>query len=339
MLKAIARLLLILLVLAIAGAWWVRSRLVTPYRGFSGEAAIVEIPPGAGVTSIAQRLVAAGVVRDPYTFRLAAKLDDIDRRLQAGEYRFTDAATPSEVANRIARGDVFKRPVTFPEGLTYREMAGIFERAELGSAQDFNHAAGDGTLIANFDPDATTLEGFLFPDTYAMPSHTDADTMVKAMVAEFSKQFDTALRTDAAARHMTAHDVVTIASIIEKETARADERPLISAVYQNRLRLGMPLQCDPTVIYALMLAGRWNGNIRKDDLQINSPYNTYRFPGLPPGPIASPGRGSLEAAVHPADVPYLYFVSRNDGTHEFASTLEEHNRNVAKYQLGRGRHH
>ena len=295
------------------------------------------MPPGAGVTSIAQRLVAAGVVPDPWTFRLAAKLDGVDRRLQAGEYRFAVAATPSDVADRIARGDVFKKPVTFPEGLTYREMGGIFERAELGAATDFDRAASDGTLVANFDPDAATLEGFLFPDTYAMPSHTDADTMVKAMVAEFGKQFDAPLRADAAARHMTARDVVILASIVEKETASAEERPMISAVYQNRLRIGMPLQCDPTVIYALMLAGRWDGNIRKGDLQIDSPYNTYRYPGLPPGPIASPGRPSLDAAIHPADVPYLYFVSKGDGTHVFASTLEEHNRNVAKYQLGRGR--
>jgi UPF0755 protein len=337
MLKAIARLLLILLVVAIGGAWWVRSRLVTPYRGFGGEKALVEIPPGTGVTGIAQRLVGSGVVPDVWTFRLAAKLDGVDRRLQAGEYRFTVPATPSEVADRIARGDVFKKPVTFPEGLTFREMGAIFERADLGTAADFDRAASDGTIAAGFDPDATTLEGFLFPDTYAMPSHTDADTMVRAMVTEFSKQFDATLRADATARQMTAHDVVTLASIVEKETARAEERPLVAAVYQNRLRLHMPLQCDPTVIYALMQAGRWDGNIRKGDLQIDSPYNTYRYAGLPPGPIASPGRPSIEAAIHPADVPYLYFVSKGDGSHVFAATLDEHNRNVAKYQLGRGK--
>jgi UPF0755 protein len=141
------------------------------------------------------------------------------------------------------------------------------------------------------------------------------------------------MRNDAEAAHLTPRDVVTLASIIEKETARPEERAIVSAVYQNRLKKGMLLQCDPTVVYALMLAGTWNGNIRRVDLQIDSPYNTYRYAGLPPGPIASPGRPSLEAAIHPADVPYLYFVSRNDGTHVFATTLEEHNRNVLKYQI------
>jgi UPF0755 protein len=153
------------------------------------------------------------------------------------------------------------------------------------------------------------------------------------MVARFEKVLTPELRQAAAARHLTLRQAVTLASIVEKETARADERPLVAAVYATRLRIGMPLQCDPTVIYGLVKAGRYDGNIHKDDLSFDSPYNTYRYPGLPPGPIASPGRASLEAAVHPADADYLYFVSRNDGSHEFARTLEEHNRNVQKYQV------
>jgi UPF0755 protein len=155
------------------------------------------------------------------------------------------------------------------------------------------------------------------------------------MLAQFERVFDETLREEAAARQLSARDAVTLASLIEKETAQDAERAIVSGVYHNRLRLGMPLQCDPTVIYALMQAGTWNGNVTRADLRIDSPYNTYRYPGLPPGPIASPGRASLEAAVRPADVPYLYFVSRNDGSHVFASTLAEHNRNVARWQLRR----
>jgi UPF0755 protein len=155
------------------------------------------------------------------------------------------------------------------------------------------------------------------------------------MVARFERAFDADLRARAEARGMTVREAVTLASLIEKETSVPAERPIVSGVYHNRLRIGMALQCDPTVIYAMMLAGRWDGNIRRDDLQIDSPYNTYRYPGLPPGPIASPGRPSIEAALDPADVPYLYFVSRNDGSHVFASTLAEHNRNVDLYQRRR----
>ena len=156
------------------------------------------------------------------------------------------------------------------------------------------------------------------------------------MVEAFDRAFDPELRAEAAARGMSLREVVTLASLIEKETAQASERPIVSAVYHNRLTRRIPLQCDPTVVYALMRAGKWNGNIRKPDLQIKSPFNTYVYPGLPPTPIASPGRASIEAAIRPADVPYLYFVSRNDGTHVFAETLAEHNRNVAQWQLGKG---
>src|SRR5262249_23369839 len=177
------------------------------------------------------------------------------------------------------------------------------------------------------------LEGYLFPETYALSRHADAAKLVTMMVSRFEHVFTPALREAAAARHLTPRQAVTLASIVEKETARADERPLLGAVYTTRLRIGMPLQCDPTVIYALTKAGHYDGNIHKVDLSIDSPYNTYRYPGLPPGPIANPGKASLDAAVHPADADYLYFVSRNDGSHVFARTLDEHNRNVQKYQI------
>jgi UPF0755 protein len=171
------------------------------------------------------------------------------------------------------------------------------------------------------------------PETYALSRKADAAKLVNLMVGRFERVFGPDLRQAAAARGLTVRQAVTLASIVEKETARAEERPLVAAVYSNRLRIGMALQCDPTVIFALTKAGRYAGNIHKDDLQIDSPYNTYRYPGLPPGPIASPGRASLEAAVHPADAAFLYFVSRNDGSHVFATTLDEHNRNVQKWQV------
>ena len=324
--------LIVLGVIGAAGAWWMRARVYTPYRGFTGNEVFVELPQGSGVSGIGTRLAAAGVVPDGMTFRIAARLAGADRRLQAGEYRFADAATPADVVARLAAGDVFKRPVTFREGLTIVEMSDIFEQSGSGTAEDFRAAAHDASLRSTAAPEARSLEGYLFPDTYAIQRKTGAAELVRAMVSGFDRAFDEPLRAEAAKLGMTPHQAVTLASLIEKETARADERPLVSAVYHNRLKQGIALQCDPTVIYGLMLAGKWNGNIRKVDLSMNSPYNTYRFPGLPPGPIASAGKASLEAAVRPADVPYLYFVSKNDGSHVFATTLAEHNRNVTIWQ-------
>jgi UPF0755 protein len=277
--------------------------------------------------------VSAGVVRDVPTFRLALWMSQQGRRLKAGDYRFDRAMTPFEIIDKIARGDVFVISVTFPEGLTFAEMAKIFESHGLGTAESFVKAARDPAPIHEIDPAARDLEGYLFPETYALPRHTDAARLTRMMVARFEKVFTPELRQAAAARTLTVRQAVTLASIVEKETAKAEERPLVAAVYTTRLRIGMPMQCDPTVIYGLVKAGRYDGNIHKVDLSFDSPYNTYRYPGLPPGPIASPGRASLEAAVHPAAADYLYFVSRNDGTHEFARTLEEHNRNVQKFQV------
>lgn len=327
-------LLILLIVLAAGGlAWWTAQRLTTPYRAFAGEETFVDLPPGSSVTSIATALADAGVVRDALTFRIAARLSGSERRLQAGEYRFAEPASAFAVVDRLARGDVFTHALTFPEGRNIREMAEIFGRSALGSAEDFLAAADHPELVANLDPGARSLEGYLFPDTYALPRNAGAEGTIRAMVARFEKTFDESLRQAAASAGMSVREVVTLASIVEKETGADQERPIVAAVYRNRLKLGMPLQCDPTVIYALMLEGRWNGNLRRADLQMDSPYNTYRYPGLPPGPIASPGLASIQAVLHPADVTYLYFVSRNDGTHVFASTLREHNRNVAEWQV------
>jgi UPF0755 protein len=336
MIKRLAVLVLVLGVVAAGAAWWVLTRIETPYRGFPGDEVFVELPAGTSVSAMADRLAGAGVVPDALTFRLAARLSGQERRLQAGEYRFTDAATPGEVVDRLARGDVFVMPITFREGLTIREMADVFEKSGLGTAEAFRAAATRSELIRDLDPGADDLEGYLFPSTYTLSRRTTADQMVETMVTEFSRTFDAGLRAEADAKGMSVREVVTLASVVERETAVPEERPMVASVFLNRLRIGMPLQTDPTVIYAMMRTGRWNGNITRNDLQMDHPYNTYRNPGLPPGPIAAPGRASLEAVLRPADVPYLYFVSRNDGTHVFSASLDEHNRAVSTWQR-RGR--
>ena len=209
----------------------------------------------------------------------------------------------------------------------------LFEQHRLGPAAAFVAAAHDATLVADLDPAAKDLEGYLFPETYQLPRHISADELVKRMVAQFRSVVEGSLVERARARGLSARQWIALASIVEKETGKDEERPLVAAVYSNRLRIGMGLQCDPTIIYALKKAGQWAGNLTHENMQFDSPYNTYRYAGLPPGPIASPGRASLEAAAAPAEVSYLYFVSRNDGTHAFASTLEEHNINVKRFQV------
>jgi UPF0755 protein len=260
-------------------------------------------------------------------------LTGTERQLKAGEYRFAGAVSAKDVARKLARGDIFLRPITFPEGLTLKEMARVYESRGLGSADAFLKAAANTSAIHDLDPAAKDLEGYLFPETYNVPRKMDAAQLVAQMVGRFLAVFDDAMRQEASARGLTFHDAVTLASIVEKESASPDERPMVAAVYSNRLRIGMGLQCDPTVIYALEKVGRYTGDLTKKDLQFDSPYNTYRHAGLPPGPIAAPGRPSLQAAVHPAEVDYLYFVSRNDGTHVFATTLAEHNKNVKQWQV------
>jgi UPF0755 protein len=324
--------LLMVLVLGL-GFWWLQARLNSPYQGFASPEVFVELPQGSSVAAMGARLAAAGVVADAWTFRLAARMAGVERQMQAGEYRFAEPASPLDVVRRIADGDVFVQPLTFPEGKTIAEMAEMFQASGLGTAEGFRRAATDLTLVAEVDPQARSLEGYLFPDTYAVARSTDATGVVRVMVDRFVQELTPEVRAAIAASGMTLRQVVTLASIVEKETGSAEERNIVAAVYHNRLRINMPLQCDPTVIYALMLAGRWRGNLTREHLQLDSPYNTYRYPGLPPGPIASPGRASIHAVLNPAPVPYLYFVSRNDGTHVFASTLSEHNANVAKWQV------
>ena len=325
-------LFLLLLIAGGAGAW-LYAGLGRPYKGYTAAEQFVEIPQGSGSAVIARRLADAGVVEDVNRFRLALWVSGSGRRLQAGEYRFDRPMSPREVVDKIARGDVHGHPITFREGLTIRQMAALYESKGIGEARAFIAAARRAELVRELDPAAKDLEGYLFPDTYAVPRRSDADQLIARMVAGFTRSLTPDIVERAAARGLSVRQLVTLASIVEKETGAASERPLVAAVYSNRLKIGMGLQCDPTVIYALERAGRFDGNLTREDLQFDSPYNTYRYAGLPPGPIASPGRASLEAAAAPASVPYLYFVSKNDGSHAFAETLDEHNRNLHEYQI------
>ncbi len=334
--KWFVRGLVLLVVLAIAAgtaAVALRTRALEPFRGYAGTEQFVDVPPGAGPATIRARLVGAGVVRDDVTFRVALWLTGRARALKAGEYRFAEPLSAVHVVEHIARGDIFTRPVTFREGLTMFEMADVYAASGLGSREAFLEAATDVSLIKDLDPAATDLEGYLFPDTYPVPRQTPAPVLVAQMVRGFRAALPPELITRAAADGLSVRQVVTLAALVEKETAQDAERPIVAAVYRNRHRIGMGMQADPTVIYALQRAGQWDGNLSREDLAFDSPYNTYRYGGLPPGPIAAPGKRALEAVVAPAAVDYLYFVSRNDGTHVFAATLPEHNRNVFEWQV------
>ena len=319
--------------LAAYGARRLYDRADEAYRGYESAEVFVDIRPGTSTPAIGRQLVASGVVRDETTFRIAVWRSRRDRGLQAGEYRFAAPLSAMAVVESIAAGRVHLLPITFPEGLTRHEMAERYDRSGLGSAEAFLTASTRVDLVADLDPGVTDLEGYLFPETYSLPRGASADDLVEAMVAQFHRIFDADLRARAAARGFSVREVVTLASLIQRETGLDEERPVVSAVYNNRLGRGMPMQCDPTVIYALQLAGLYDGNLTRENLRFDSPYNTYVYPGLPPGPIAAPGAADLRAAVEPADVSHLYFVSRNDGSHVFADTLREHNRNVREYQI------
>jgi len=332
LLKLVFIAVIVLAVGAVLAGSVVLGRLHEPYKGYTGAEQFVEIPPGSGTNEIGRRLTERGVVNNLLTFRAALYWRG-SRTLKAGEYRFAEPMSAAQVVDKLARGDVYVRRVTFPEGLTVIDMSKIYESRGLGAAADFLKASRDPSAIKDLDPQAPDLEGYLYPETYAIPRGTPPAKLIGMMVDRFRAAYGPELRQQAQEQGLTTRQVVTLASLVEKETGQEQERPLVAAVYRNRMKLGMGMQADPTVIYALQKAGKYNGNIRREDLAYDSPYNTYKYAGLPPGPIASPRKASLEAALAPADVPYIYFVSRNDGTHVFATTLAEHNKNVRQFQI------
>ena len=317
--------MLLLLVLVVAAVY-----ALLPLQ--PAQPTFVDIAPGSSASRIAAQLEQADVIRSRWAFLLTRLVRR--GRLKAGEYRFQQSATVTQVYDRIARGDIFTIAVTLPEGLDRREIGVRLEQAGLGTAEGFLDATiAEVSRIRDLDPQAASLEGYLFPDTYRFARHSTEAQMADAMVRRF--------RDEAKQIHLMAHvhSIVTLASIVEKETAVPAERPLVASVLLNRLAKGMPLMTDPAVIYGLREQGRWRGAIYASDLSDpghDTPYNTYRHSGLPPGPISNPGAASLLAALHPASTNYLYFVAAGDnpqGHSLFAATLDEHQKNVATYRL------
>lgn len=301
-----------------------------PYKGYAEPKKRVEVKRGQRTQSILQLLQKEGVLRDEWVPLVYMKLLRGRDSMKAGVYEFDKALSPVDVIDKLVRGDVVLKTITVREGLDRFAIAKLFAAEGLGSEKEWEKATGDPDLVRDIAPDATSLEGYLFPDTYKFDPGTPADAIVKSMVANFREHWggEIAFITTG----LNVHQTVTLASIVETEARLPQERPVVASVYLNRIRRRMLLGADPTVIYALKLANKWDGNIRKNDLQLESPYNTYRTPGLPPGPIANAGLASLRAAAAPATTPYLYFVARNDGSHVFSTNNAEHNRNVDKYQ-------
>lgn len=290
--------------------------------------------PGYSTRRIAAELKSSGLIRSEQAFILWHYLHR-GRSLKAGEYRFDKSRNMIDVHNRLARGDVYFRTVVVPEGFTMFDIARAIETAGLGPAEDFLKVAqSDTALIADFAPNAPCLEGYLFPDTYQFSRMMTMHEMAAAMVKQFRQVANQIglIQAQESTPSEELHRTVTMASIIEKETAVAEERPLVASVYYNRLEKRIALDADPSIIYAELLAGAYTGALHHDDMRFNSPYNTYTHTGLPPGPIANPGKSALEAAMHPAQSDYYYFVADAAGHHRFARTMEEHDRNVASYR-------
>ncbi len=318
-------------VLLIAGGgWFFRSALQSPYKGYPEPARRVDVRKGQRTAGILRRLQTAGVIRDEYVPLIYMKVVRGGDSLKAGTYEFTKPMSPIEVIDKIVRGDVVQRTVTIREGLDRFAIARLFAAEGFGKEADWNKLTADPELIRDIAPQAESLEGYLFPDTYKFNPGTPSRVIVAAMISNFRKNFGGEMAYITTG--LDLHQTVTLASIVETEARQPQERALVASVYLNRLRKHMLLGADPTVIYAMKLAHRWDGNIRKDDLQIDSKYNTYRFPGLPPGPIASPGVASLRAAAAPSATAFLYFVAKHDGSHAFSTNIEEHNHNVEIYQ-------
>ena len=293
----------------------------------------VEILEGASFKEVANLLAQKGLIVSPFWFRILGKVQDAERRIQPGEYDLHTAMRPAEILDALVKGRVIQYSVTIPEGLTAQQIGKLLEEAGMAKQTDVASLAADPAFVKLLGVEAKTLEGYLFPDTYHFPRRTKPEDVLRAMVHRFKDAYTPELQVKAAALGMEERHVVTLASIIEKETGRDDERPLISAVFHNRLKKHVPLQSDPTVIYGMR---NFSGNLTRADLSRRTPFNTYIRLGLPPGPIANPGLRSLQAAVNPAPVKYIYFVSKNDGSHHFSVTLEEHNRAVQRYQKKRG---
>lgn len=321
MVKFLFRTIVIALLL---GAAWLAYGLFLP--GGPSQEKLVQLKPGSSAHRIASDLANAGIIRSQYAFLLWHYLHG-RKPLKAGEYAFDHRTTTREVYDRIAHGDIYFHTLVVPEGYNMFDIASAVEEAGLGKRDDFlKIARTDTALVHDIDPQAPSLEGYLFPDTYHFTRTQSLHDMAAAMVRRFRQA------AKEAGLNQNVHGVVTMASIVEKETGAPEERPEVASVFYNRLQKNMVLATDPSVIYAALLNNRYTGVIHQSDLHFDSPYNTYRTAGLPPGPISNPGKASLNAALHPALTDYLFFVSDNQGHHRFARTDSEHAANVKAYR-------
>lgn len=322
------RALLLLAVFCALALGYLAYRVSSPYRGFQ-DPVFVDLKHGTSTTEMARELAQAGVIRNRSDF-LLARLWNRGRRLQAGEYRFDRAASADQVFDRIARGDIFFFALVVPEGRNMYDIGAQIEHLGLFPASAFVAAARNPEMIRDLDPEAPSLEGYLFPNSYKLSRHATPESVCRLMTSKFRDEWRS-LQTSA-----NVHETVTLASMVEKEGKLSEERPRIAAVFENRLRIGMKLDCDPTTIYAALLDHRYRGTIYRSDLDSDNPYNTYRHVGLPPGPIANPGIASLQAVLHPAPIDALYFVLRPDGSsaHQFSSTIAAHEAATKSYRRG-----
>ena len=318
--------LLAMVALACGAAYWVWLDLNTP-APLAESGALVSIAPGEPFGAVCRRLQSAGVVRHGAVLRWWARARGLDRLVRSGDYRFEEPLSPLAVLALLRSATAALHWVTIPEGSTLPQVASLFASAGFGGADQFLCLAQDPAFLLTLDVPASGIEGYLFPDTYAFAWSTPPAQILSTLVDRFRERIGP-LQQRRLDRSMSEDDMVILASLIEKESGTPADRALVSAVFRNRLRLGMPLQSDPTTVYGRAVRGAPT----HADLSVESPYNTYLHPGLPFGPICNPGLGALEAALAPADVPYLYFVSRKDGMHAFSRTLEEHNRAVARFQ-------
>ncbi len=333
--RIVRKILWLFLIAALGAAGWLAWALLMPIAP-SGQTFVL-LRPGYSTRHIAAELKAAGVIRSQRAFILWHYYHH-GRTLKAGEYLFDKPANIIDIQKRLRRGDVYFHTVVVPEGYTIFDVARAVEAAGLGSADDFLKVARSETsLVADIDPQAHSLEGYLFPETYQFSRMMSMQEMAAAMIRQFRLVagqigLTSSASPDAATPGYSVHEVVTMASIVERETAVPEERPMVASVYYNRLEKRIALDADPSIIYAEQLAGTYQGALHHADMQFTSAYNTYRHAGLPPGPIANPGRSALEAAMHPAHSDYYYFVADAQGHHRFAHTMEEHNKNVAAYR-------
>lgn len=333
--KRVTRRILLLLLLPLLAAllWFAYAayrKVFSPFQGYANRT-VVLIESGMPVSAIGKKLQRQGVIASADYFTRFYRMFFAGKKLKAGEYLFDGPLSMRQVIEKLEEGKALLYKVTVKEGLWLGETARIFEAAGLFTAAEFQRAAGDASLVRDIDPEATDLEGYLFPETYLVRKDITAGEMAALMVARFRQNFSNTFIWRARDIGLSLRQTVILASLIEKETANRDERFVVSSVFHNRLRQNMLLDCDSTIIYALKKAGIYDGNLRWEDLRSESPYNTRKHRGLPPGPIASPGIASLEAALYPENTEYLYFVAKDKGSHYFSKSLAEHNRAVRKY--------